>query len=188
MLRSKQPCVISSSPGLDIGGFITNFVTKISKLVDDTNFSTTLPIVYYILIAATILMVLYFVIECCTGKFIPMLVFIIGPDLNNDNQEKAEQSTSRNGETGSAIEEQIFPTWMNIQKRTILLSQIVCCICVILYIIALILSPGLFNQALTSKLLICHDGLWDNTPDESLHCVGKFYNFCFDFFIVLSRH
>ena len=55
----KQPCVISSSPGLDIGGFITNFVTQISKLVDETNLSTTLPIVYYILIAATILMVLY---------------------------------------------------------------------------------------------------------------------------------
>ena len=175
----KQPCGISSDPGLDIGGFITDFVTEVSKLVDETNFSTTLPVVYYILIAATILMVLYFMIECCMGKLIPTLEFIIGPPLNKDkDEEETEQSPSGNDETGTVTAEEIISTTkinMNSRKKTILVSQILCCLCVILYIIALSLSPRLFNQALTSKLVICHDGLWDNNSDESLNCVGKFY-------------
>ena len=43
---------------------------KGSKLVDKTNSRTTLPIVYYALIASTLIMVLYFMIEVCSRKLI----------------------------------------------------------------------------------------------------------------------
>ena len=172
---NKKPCVISGTPDeLDIGEFISGFVTQISNLVDERNLSTTLPIVYYILMTATILMVLYFMIECCIGKLIPMFDFIIGPMLNDDDKHgKTEQTPSRNE----------ISTNMNMtsQKKTILASQIVCCICVILYITALFLSPRLFNQALISKLVVCEDGLWDDNPDEPFHCIGT-YILCFDLF------
>ena len=166
---NQKPCVTSGAPGLDIGEFISGFVTQISKLVNESNFSTTLPIVYYILMAATILMVLYFMIECCMGKIIPMLEFIIGPALNDDEQAETEQSTS-----GNEIPTNVN---MNSRKKTILVSQIVCCICVILYVIALWLSPGLFNRALISKLVVCEDGLWDDNPDNPLHCIGIYSMF-----------
>ena len=126
--------------------------------------------------AATILMVLYFMIECCIGKLIPMFEFIIGPTLNYDKQEKTEQSLCRN-EISTNVN-------MTSQKKTILASQILCCICVVLYIIALLLSPRLFNQALTSKLVVCEDGLWDDNPDKPLHCIGT-YILRFDFFQLL---
>ena len=177
--HQNHPCGISSGPGLDIGGFIANFVTEISKLVDETNLSTTLPIVYYILIATTILLVIYFMIECCIGNLIPTVVFIIGPPLNNDKQQETEKSIMKNGESEAVMDVELSPISINSlttnnQKKTFIVSQIVCSIFVTICIIALLWSPGLFHQALTSKLVICHDGLWDSNPDESLNCVGMF--------------
>ena len=96
------------------------------------------------------------------------------PPLNNNKQEETEPPTSRNGETGIVIEQEIIPTKTNrsSQKKMITISQIGCCICMILYSIALLLSPGLFDRALTSgKQVICRDGFWDNNPNTT-HCVG----------------
>ena len=47
------------------------------------------------------------------------------------------------------------------------------------------LVTELFNKALTSKLVICEDGLWDDNPDKPLHCIGMFdfiFIFALNFF------
>ena len=175
----KKSCGISNDPGLDIGGFITDFVTWIS-VVDQTNLGTTLPTVNYILIASTLIMVLYFMIEFCLGKLISTITFVIGPPLTNNQNEETEKSKAKDCETETVIVE-LLPTTSQHQYQgfrvhllaLFFLIQIVCFIFVILCIMVLLLSPEIFHKALTSKLVICHDGLWDDNPDVNLHCIGK---------------
>ena len=175
----KKSCGTSDDPGLDIGGFITDFVTWIS-VVDQTNLGTTLPTVNYILIASTLLMVLYFMIEFCLGKLISTITFVIGPPLTSGQNEETEKSKAKDCETETVIVE-LLPTTSQHQYQgfrvhllaLFFLIQIVCFIFVILCIIVLLLSPEIFHKALTSKLVICHDGLWDDNPDVNLHCIGK---------------
>ena len=104
--------------------------------------------------------------EFCNGNPVPLIEFIIGPSAN-------EQGIGNGQNKRCNGEEMRPPKTKNLKKS----SQMVCCLLVILYIIALLMSPKLFNQTLTSKLFTCEDELWDSNPNEPLHCIGMFFLF-----------
>ena len=188
----RKPCVTPGAPGLDIGVVITDFVTLISTLIDKIHFDTTPHVL--VLVSATIVMVIYFMIECCIGNMMSMVEFISGPSIKiqeteqstsrndeteteRDNAEETGQSTSRNDETETERDnaEETKPPKKKRLKKSYIVIQIICFLFVILYIIALLMSPQLFNQTLTFKLFTCEDELWDSNPNEPLHCIGMFY-------------
>ena len=161
---NRRPCVTKGKPDLDIGLLVTDFVSLISKLIDHTNLNTSTHIL--VLVFTTILMVFHFMTEWYIGNPIPLIEFIIGPSTN-------EQGIG-NGQSERCNEEEMRPPKTKNRKKFYHALQIICCLLVILYIIALLMSPKLFNQTLTSKLFTCEDELWDSNPNEPLHCTGMF--------------
>ena len=164
---NQRPCVTKGKPDLDIGVLVTDFVSLISKFIDQTYLDTSPHIL--VLVFTTILMVFYFMIECCIGNPIPLIEFIIGPSTN-------EQRIG-NCETEICNEEKMMPPKTKNLLKLYYAPQIVCCFLVILYIIALLMSPKLFNQTLTFKLFTCENELWDSNPNEPLYCIGMFVVF-----------
>ena len=114
------------------------------KSKDGTDSLTSLQ---YVLITVAVVMILYFMIEYCIGKATPMYRFILGPSRN-----KRENSI----------------------KLLNLKIQLFCCILTVLALLAIFLSPKLFEKALVSKLIACENGKYDSNPDVPVpRCVGK---------------
>ena len=164
---NRRPCVTKGKPDLDIGVLVTDFVSLISKLIDQTYLDTSPHIL--VLVFTTILMLFYFVTEWCIGNPIPLIEFIIGPSTSGQVIE--------NGETERCNDEEMMPTKTKNLRKFHYVLQIICCFLVILYTIALLMSPKLFNQTLTSKLFTCENEMWDSNPNEPLHCIGMFVLF-----------
>ena len=164
---NRRPCVTKGKPDLDIGVLVTDFVSLMSKLIDQTNLDTSPHIL--VLVFTTILMIFYFMIEWCIGNPIPLIEFMIGPSTN--------EQVIENGENERCNEEETMPPKTKNLKKFYYAPQMVCCFLVILYTIALLMSPKLFNQTITFKLFTCENELWDSNPNEPLYCIGMFVVF-----------